>query len=371
MNNKTIVISAINIRTGGPLTILRDCLKFLSNSEICKSYRIIALVHNRGLVEYPNIEYIEFPKSINHWVNRLYYEYFYFKKLSKELNPYLWFSLHDISPNVSADRQVVYMHNPSIVNKIRFQDIKYDKTYILFALFYKYLYRINIKRNKYCIVQQNWFKEECCKRFSISKSNVIVASPNIEIGQKYKTSDLKLNKCRNFFFPSFPRPFKNFETICEAVKILYYDGIKDIEVTLTINSDLNSYSSSLVKKYSSIPSIKFVGLIPHNLMPKYYEDADCLIFPSRLETWGLPISEFIPFNKPMIIADLPYAHETSQGANLVTYFNVNAPKELAQKMKRAYYGDFTDFTSNPLQELKHPYAKNYTELFRILINDDK
>ena len=62
---RTIIISGINLRSGGPLTILRDCLQFLSNSEICKSYKIIALVHNRELVEYPNIEYIEFPKSIN------------------------------------------------------------------------------------------------------------------------------------------------------------------------------------------------------------------------------------------------------------------------------------------------------------------
>ena len=34
---------------------------------------------------------------------------------------------------------------------------------------------------------------------------------------------------------------------------------------------------------------------------------DFLIFPSLLETWGLPISEFEQTNKKMILANLPYA----------------------------------------------------------------
>lgn len=364
---KTIVISGINLRSGGPLTILRDCLNFLSQSSFSREYHIVALVHKRELCDFPDIEYIEFPDSINSWFKRIYYEYFYFRKLSKRLKPYLWLSLHDITPNVYADRQAVYMHNPSIVNKIRLRDFRYDKKYIAFSVLYKYLYRINITKNNYCIVQQDWFKEECSRMFSLPKSRFIVATPHID--HDYINLKPISKKCRNFFFPSFPRPFKNFETVCEAAKLLVDHGFKDFKIVLTLDESLNSYARDIVKKYHDISQIEFVGLIPPDKMMKYYEETDCLIFPSRLETWGLPISEFIPFNKPMIVADLPYAHETSQGANVVSFFHIDNAQQLALLMINAISGDFKNFQAIPLKNQETPYASSYNELFNILIND--
>lgn len=365
---KVIVISGINLRSGGPLTILRDCLSFLSQNEISKQYHIVALVHKKELCDFPNIEYIEFPDSINSWIKRLYYEYIHFRRLSKKLKPYLWLSLHDITPNVNAERQAVYMHNPSIVNRIKLRDFKYDKTYIAFALLYKYLYKINIKRNNYCIVQQEWFKTECSKKFSIPGHRFIVASPNITLD--FPKTAPTYTKCKTFFFPSFPRPFKNFETVCKAASLLVNRGWKDFKIILTLDPNLNSYAKDIIKKYHNISQIEFVGLIPPREMQKYYGKTDCLIFPSRLETWGLPISEFIPFNKPMIVADEPYAHETSQGANMVSFFSTNNAEELSLFMEQALEGKFERFSHNDRKELAYPFAKDYDSLFKILLSDD-
>ena len=108
MNKKTIIISAINFSEGGPLTIYKECLKYLEENFL-EEYRIIALVHDRNLFsEYESkIEFIEFKDSKKSYLKRMYYEYFYFKKLSEKLKPYLWLSLHDTTPNVTADKRVV------------------------------------------------------------------------------------------------------------------------------------------------------------------------------------------------------------------------------------------------------------------------
>lgn len=363
---KTIVISAINFRSGGPLTILRDCLSELSRSELSKRYKIIALVHKRELADYPNIEYLEFPKSINSWLYRIYYEYFYFRKLSKQLRPYLWLSLHDMTPNVACERQAVYMHNPSIVNKIKPTDWKFDKAYILFACFYKFLYRLNVKRNLYCIVQQQWFRKVCAKQLNLSEKKFIVARPLIEISSP--ETPVLPERCKEFFFPSLPRPFKNFETLCEAACILENKGIKDFEVRITLSGEENSYSKWIYKQYSHCKSIKFLGLLDKNQMKQNYEEADCLVFPSRLETWGLPVSEFIPFGKPMIIADEPYAHETAQGALCVDYFDTNNAKILSDKMEKLIKGDYSALNPVPQEILEQPYASSYTSLFDLLLN---
>ena len=53
---KTIVVSAVNIRKGGTLTILRDCLSYLSSLAASGEYRIVALVHKQELAHFAGIE---------------------------------------------------------------------------------------------------------------------------------------------------------------------------------------------------------------------------------------------------------------------------------------------------------------------------
>ena len=59
------------------------------------------------------IKFVEFPKAKKSWLIRCWYEYYYFNKLSKQLKPYLWLSLHDMTPNVESERLAVYCHNPT------------------------------------------------------------------------------------------------------------------------------------------------------------------------------------------------------------------------------------------------------------------
>ena len=154
----TIVVSAVNFFEGGPMTILKECLAHLSD-HLSGRYRIIALVHNTSLLSgNKNIEYIEFRNARKNWLYRLYYEYVLFYFLSRRLKPYLWLSLHDITPNVTAEVRAVYCHNPSPFYPFSFKLLAVSYQVALFSLFYKYLYRINIHRNKYVIVQQEWLR---------------------------------------------------------------------------------------------------------------------------------------------------------------------------------------------------------------------
>ena len=96
-----IVISAISLRKGGTLTILRQCLEYLSQRSAQTGDEIIALVHRRDLCDYPNIRYIELPEAISSWGSRLSYEYRKLLPISEELAPVdLWLSMHDTTPRI-------------------------------------------------------------------------------------------------------------------------------------------------------------------------------------------------------------------------------------------------------------------------------
>ena len=71
---KTIVLSGINLYSGGTLSIMKDTLKYLS-ANLSNKYKIIALVHDKELYkEIKNIEYIEFKDSRDSWFKRIHYE---------------------------------------------------------------------------------------------------------------------------------------------------------------------------------------------------------------------------------------------------------------------------------------------------------
>ncbi len=333
-----IIISAVNIFEGGPLTILQECLREAAN-VLSNEYNVIALVHNKELLSDSKITYIEYPRSRQSYLFRVYYEYFAFRKLSKKYQPVMWLSLHDMTPNVCAEQQAVYCHNPSPFYKAQWSDWVYSPTVALFSLFYKYLYRINIHKNDFVIAQQEWLAKEFQAMYAIDKEKLIIAKPVREIARSINAQNKQSDDVYHFFYPAFPRVFKNFEIICEAVKILSSLTDKPFKVHLTLSGCENKYSHKVYKNYKDLHQINFLGLLDRDSVESYYQKADALIFPSKLETWGLPISEFVPYDKPMLLADLKYAYETATGAKQAAFFLPDNARELAQKMKKLIDGD--------------------------------
>lgn len=374
MNKKTIVLSGINLIEGGPLTIYKDCLRCVEKYFL-ENYEIVALVHNRELFsEFDSkIKFIEFMDSKKSYLKRFYYEYFYFKRLSKKLKPYLWFSLHDMTPNVVTDKRAVYCHNPIIFYDVKRKDMINEFKMFMFSRFYKYIYKINIKKNNFVVVQQDWIRKRFKKIFKIK--NVVVAHPNVVIddsNNNFKNTKIVKN---SFLYPSFPRIFKNFEVICKAVEILENKNIENFKVYLTIDGNENIYSKEIVEKYGRLKCIEFIGLQTRENLMKYYSKIETVIFPSKLETWGLPISEAKAFGKNIILADLEYAHETLGTYEKVMFFGPDDAEKLAEKMEMLINDDENmkniEFDGNIEKNIEKPFCKNWKELFDILLLDNR
>lgn len=362
---KNIVISAVNIRSGGTLTILNDCLQYL-DKNLSGKYNVIALVCDRSLLESTcNITYFEFSKSSGSYFYRIYYEYYYFNKISKLINPFLWFSLHDMTPKVKSEVQAVYCHNATPFYKIKKKDFFIDLKFSLFVLFYKYIYKINIKKNNFVVVQQEWLRNNFIEMYKVE--NCIVSHPNIKNDKIGFIAPAEKNKNKIlFFYPSLSRSFKNFEVIFEAVKQLNKKRIAGFKVVVTIDGQENKYAKLIYEKYSDVKNIEFIGLQPRGRVYELYSESDCLIFPSKLETWGLPISEFKEFNKPIILADLPYAHETLGEYNQAKFFDPEKPDELSSYME-ALICNRLAFVPHDQSTPSDPFARDWQELFDILL----
>jgi len=365
---KKIVLSAINFFEGGPLSILFECLDYM-DTEIFKNYEIVALISNKNLVKnkFKNIEFKEYPKARKSYLFRLFYEYIYFEKIAKKINADFWFSLHDITPNVGNIPQVVYCHNPSPFYKANLSDLLIQPSLFFFSLFYKYLYKKNIKKNDFVIVQQLWLKNRFVEMYNLDNNKVIIARPQIKkIYKNLKTSKTISSK-KKFLFPTYPRPFKNIEVIGDAVILLNKFNIKNFKVILTINGSENKYSSKIYNKYKNVDCIEFIGICTREEIYNLYSEVDFLIFPSKLETWGLPISEFKQFNKPILLAKLPYAEETIGDYDKVKFFNPEKPSELAMIIKELIEKDNITFDKTKAINYPDPNVESWKDLFEFIL----
>lgn len=364
---KNIVISAVNLTELGPLSVLKDALQALS-AGYRSEYRIIALVHRASLFDIPDIEYLEYPNAKSSWLLRIYWEYFGFRKLSRKLNPYLWFSLHDVTPNVIAEIRAVYCHNPSPFLEISLRQSIRSPRFWVYTSLYKYLYKLNIHKNDWIVVQQEWLRGKFREIYGVQR--VIVAHPEVppSADREVLSREKYDPDTYIFFYPCYPRIFKNIEVIVRAVKLLQGRGITGFEVWLTMNCSENHYALGLAKEIAELGVIKLLGRLSREDVFKKYDEVDCLVFPSLLETWGMPISEFKEFGKPVLLADLSYAHETIGKYDRVAFFEATDEKHLADMMQAAAGGQ-NIFSNSEFSPIKSPYCASWHELFAFLLRN--
>lgn len=321
MKDRHLVVSAVNFSEGGPLTVLRDSLATAAET-LGERWRITALVHDHALVDIPGVETLAFPRSKSSWLRRVALEWWQFAALSRRLRADLWLSLHDMTPRVTARRQAVYCHNPSPFYAPSWTEAWYDPGFFAFNKLYLWLYRAFIGRNDAVIVQQDWLRNEL-RRYH---RNVVVAHPGTTApvaassvpalpGKSSSTEPLRL------LYPALPRVFKNIETVCAAVVALPKALRSRVELRLTMDGSEGRWARAMCRRFGAHPAIRFIGRQDRAGMAAEYAGCDLVVFPSRLETWGLPISEAKAAGKPLLVADLPYAHEAVGSYSAVSFID--------------------------------------------------
>ena len=357
---KTLVISGVNLTEGGPLTVFKECVA--AASQALPGWRIIVMAHDASLISTPGVEVMAFPKAKSRWLRRVLLEWHGFHKISREIGADLWLCLHDMTARVDARRQAVYCHNAAPFSKATFLEAWFGPTHYTFTLLYRYLYGAFIDRNYAVVVQQEWLRERFERLYRVKR--VIVAHPRGEEGQT-RVKPSRPAGGNIFFYPSLPRSFKNFEVIGNALIRLEADPAWKGKVRWTLSGTENRYAAWLKRRFGHLRSIEWIGLQSRQQMQEQYDAADCVVFPSCLETWGLPITEAKRNGLPLLVADLPYAHETVGNCDAVAFFEARNAADLASKMASFERGEPT---CHPVRFTppKEPFAPDWTALLRLL-----
>ena len=86
---------------------------------------------------------------------------------------------------------------------------------------------------------------------------------------------------------------------------------------------------------------------------------------SKLETWGMPITEYKITGKPIVTVDLPYAHETVGDYHNVSFVKQDDIDGLSEQMEKVIKREVLGESS--LIKITEPYMRSWSELCRYLL----
>lgn len=315
-----IVVNDIAASEGGAMTVLKDFYADIIKNHIDIEW--IFLLGDKYLKETKNVKVYTFPKIKKSWLERIKFELYSGANIINKFDADIYISLQNTATLGVKSKQYVYFH----------QVIPYQTT-IRFLLFKKkesllWIYQ-NIGRKIYdflfrhskasIIVQSRWLKQKMSKSLN---NNVLVSKPSISSNIIVKNKKRSNLNPVQFFFPTSDNPYKNINVIFDAVNILKKENITNFKVILTVD-DIN---------YQDGSHIDFIGKIDRQDVYKYFMNS-VLIFPSLLESFGLPLLEAATLDTYILAADLEYAHETLENYKNVSYFSPYDAPELADLMK--------------------------------------
>ncbi|MCI8664259.1 MAG: glycosyltransferase family 4 protein [Hungatella sp.] len=326
----TVMIYDVHASESGALAILDDLYDQICGYED-KTINWIFIVSTPEYEETDHIKVKRFPWIKRNWGYRCFFDIVTTRKLLKEFKPDKIFSLQNKGISFYNKEQLVYLHLPFILTDHKF-DIRTDgkKLWLYQNVISKSIFR-SLRNVNMTIVQTHWMKEALTEKAGVSAEKITILQPDITNNQILQYTDTDKNRKR-FFYPATAFTYKNHMTILKALDYVQRSGFTDYEMIFTIREQENRYTKELyefVLKHRL--RVKFGGQISRDNVFKMYAQS-ILLFPSYVESFGLPLLEARLSGTYVLASDCPFSREILAGYNKADFFPEMDYKCLAEKI---------------------------------------
>lgn len=335
-----IVVLDIAASKTGALTILRDFYGYVVSSGDKNEWIFITGIKD-ALEERPdsNIKVIcrEDVKASSK--SRLKFDLFTGAGYIESLKPDVLFSLQNTLPRgLKGMKKVLYVHQPLGYQKIkRFSFFrKEERPLAIYQYLYSVLVNSSVKASDVTIVQTEWMKEAVEEK--TGKKETVKITPQIpDITEFGKDTEFDKD---SFFYPAGDILYKNHALIEEAAGMLKNEGTEDFRLIFTNKKPMTR----------------------KEVCRQYF--CSTLVFPSYIETFGLPLAEAMQTGNPILAADTPFAREILSDYDNAYYFDPFSAVELKELMKKVLEGKISPSAGRHITS----DSNSYGEIVNILLN---
>ena len=283
---KKIIIQAINVSGLGSVNWVQNFLYSYKNHF---SNNISEFYLNEKIILNENHDY-KIIKKIN---NNFFYKLYFYLKIILTINKdTCLFSLGDL-PVPFVKNQILFVNQANLISPVI---NKYSSKSIIFII--KRLYfRIFIQKLNRIFVQSVHMKKCLIKTYRIQSNYINIL--NIPIQPTKERYTKKKENIIRLLYPANHYSYKNHKIITD---MLSDNPIKNLLIYFTA-------TISEFQKFKNFKSIRRIDYYSYKNTYKIYNKFDGLIYPSRIESLGLPLQEALNFKIPILCSDLPYSRE--------------------------------------------------------------
>ena len=307
---KKIMIFNVPAQELGALTVLKNKYNSINSQENDENIYYFIL-SGPYISETNNIKVRVYPWIKKSWIHRLFFDYFVAPRIIKSENIKKVISYHNLLiPRVKVD-QTLFIHNAIPFTDLKFSALKEPKLWIYKNIMARRI-KSSINRADRLIVQSKWLKSKILKESNHIENNISVEKYYVEKNHnhKYMVESIKTL----FIYPAGPYSYKNHMDIVNACKEIKLNEHKNkFEILFTFNGNESFFAKKIKKEIElfELP-IKLIGSLSHNQVLNYFK-THILIFPSKLETLGLPLLEAKSSQTPIIYKKTELYEEVLDG----------------------------------------------------------
>ncbi len=297
VKNKSFIFYAPNVYTGGGLILLKS---LLNNYSLKVPLKVFLDLRVANLIKLPASSHV-------HWVkpsifSRLAAEWKLFLT-AKKIDTVLCFS--SVPPLFRNAGYVFVFHQNLILLKkstLRFFSFIKESKFI-FLRFFSYIFQSNVQE----FIVQTQHMEKAVQNFYRQKTKVrtIPFLDSISLS-------LSSNKRENFVYIADGGEHKNHRRLLKAWSLLGKQGHKP-----TLLLTLGPQDKALISEVNSLCRNEGLEIynksqIENKEVLEIYKNSRALIFPSLLESLGLPLVEASQIGLPIIASELDYVREVCE-----------------------------------------------------------
>jgi len=379
------LINLYNQAGAGPKTLSLNFIRHLSEESLKEPFYILIPAYQEyALLESSNkyIQFIKLPrkeKLIDKVWFRIYLEFILIPKLIKkyQINKLLAFGSFLLTPGKFL--KLVLVHHPYLFDdkllsnsplKTKFQE------YLKRAGFYLTLLNIShlVVESDYVAdcLKETWGSHLKTKNIQvipnpiskdIGKLSEIEFETNLAVRSNAIAQEVKILFVSRFY------PHKNHAFLIDLSKALSKHSIKH-QILVTVSEEIPEAESFLKEISDQNLPIKNLGEINQTELQVFYQSSHLFIFPSKSETFGIPMIEAMAYGLPLVLPSLGYAKaiaghagnyyegdNTESCINLIKAF-INQ-SDLYEQRSIASFNELNCFPSPRL------WVKNYLDTLRL------
>ena len=178
-------------------------------------------------------------------------------------------------------------------------------------------------------VQTEWMRRATCQWIHWPEDRIHVV-PMLLDADAVPVRPYTGQNSRVFLYPARAEGYKNHSVILEACRYLAARGETNFRVIFTMDPEDNAYAARLYQEAAGLP-VDFVGTLSYDEVWGYYS-LSTLLFPSYLETCGLPLMEARLAGARILASDMPFSHEALDDYPNAEFFPYQDGRALADCM---------------------------------------